>query len=233
LLPEHDTDHYAVGDTLILNVGGQEQSVTLAGFYTVDSNPMSFPSAPLVVPRQVVQRFAPLQTRVFGEFPVASLSHVTTALGQALPDMLVFSLADINDALISQLQAFFTCAISVAGLAFVAGGVLIANAAGLNIVERYREIGIFKAVGYTSGHVLRAFLSEYGFLGILAGLFGISGAVLALCALNLSLAAGRLVIEPTILVGMLVVSVAIALLSAAVIAWQPTRVRPLEVLRYE
>jgi putative ABC transport system permease protein len=196
---------------------------------------MSFQAAPLVVPRQVVQRFAdiPLQTRVFGTFPADSLSQVTTTLGQALPGMLIFSRADINDALVAQLQAFFTCAVSVAGLAFVAGGVLIANAAGLNIVERYREIGIFKAVGYTSGHVLRAFLSEYGFLGALAGLFGVVGAVSAITLINITYPVAQLVIEPTILVGMLVFSVAIALLSAAIIVWQPTRVRPLDVLRYE
>jgi putative ABC transport system permease protein len=235
LLPEYETNDYTVGDTLTLNVSGQAQSVKLTGFYTVDSNPMSFQAAPLVVPRQLVQRFEdiPLQTRVFGKFPVDSLSQVTMTLGQVLPEMLVFSRSDINDALIAQLQAFFTCAVSVAGLAFVAGAVLIANAAGLNIVERYREIGIFKALGYTSGHVLRAFLSEYGFLGMLGGVFGILGAALAISLVNSSLAGGQLVIEPTILVGMLVFSVAIALLSAAIIAWQPTRVRPLDVLRYE
>lgn len=236
LLPEYEASHYTVGDLLTMNVNGQEQSVTLTGFYTVDSNPMLlFQAAPLVVPRELMQRFTdiPLQTRVFGEFPVDSLSQATTTLGQTLPEMLVFSLADLNDALIAQLQAFFTCAVSVAGLAFVAGGVLIANAAGLNIVERYREIGILKAVGYTSGHVLRAFLSEYGFLGAFGGVFGILGAALAIVVLNLSLTAGQLVIDPTILVGMLVFSVAIALLSAVLIAWRPTRVRPLDVLRYE
>jgi putative ABC transport system permease protein len=235
LLPEYGANHYTVGDTLTLNVSGQEQSVKLTGFYTVDSNPMSFQAASLVVPRQLMQRFAdiPLQTRVFGKFPVDSLSQVTTTLGQALPEMLVFSRADINDALITQLQAFLTCAVSVAGLAFVAGGVLIANAAGLNIVERYREIGIFKAVGYTSGHVLRAFLGEYGFLGVIGGVFGILGAILAIFLINLSQPGAELVIEPGILIAMLLFSVSIALLSAAIIAWQPTRMRPLDVLRYE
>lgn len=235
LLPEHEANRYAIGDTLTLKVGGQEQSVTLTGFYTVTSSPLTFQAAPLVVSQQLMQRFVdiPLQTRVFGAFPADSLSEVSRTLGQALPEMLVFSLADLNDAVIVQLQALFTCAISVASLAFVAGAVLIANAAGLNIVERYREIGIFKAVGYTSRHVLRVFLSEYGFLGALGGVFGILGAVLAVVVLNLSLTAGRLVIEPAILAGMLGVSAAIALLSAAAIAWRPTRVRPLDVLRYE
>src|SRR5262249_32645967 len=92
LLPESEANHYIVGDTLTLKVSGHEQSVKLTGFYTADSNPLSFQAAPpLVVPRQLVQRFAdvPLQTRVFGKFSVDTLSQVTSALGQTLPQMLV------------------------------------------------------------------------------------------------------------------------------------------------
>lgn len=235
LLSDYEANNYAVGDLLAVNVGGEAYTIQLIGFYTPGVDSIMPQVSALVVPRQLVGRFesVPVQTRVFGQFPVDSLSQTTTALGLALPDMLVFSRADINDASIAQYQALFTFAASIAGLAFVAGAVLIANAAGLNIVERYREIGIFKAVGYTSGHVLRAFLSEYGFLGMLSGLFGIAGAALALMLINLSQPGAELVIEPTILTGMLVFSVGIALLSAVIIAWRPTRVRPLDVLRYE
>jgi putative ABC transport system permease protein len=130
-------------------------------------------------------------------------------------------------------QSLFAFAASIAGLAFVAGAILIANAAGLNVVERRREIGLFKAVGYTSGHVLRVLLSEYGFMGSVAGLFGITGAALAMLVINLVQPGAQLVVNPLILVGMLLFSVAIAVVSAAVVAWQPTRVRPLDVLRYE
>jgi putative ABC transport system permease protein len=172
-------------------------------------------------------------TRVFGEFPVNGLSDATTSIGQALPDMLVFSRADLNDRMVATFQALFTFAAAVAGLAFVAGAVLITNAAGLNIVERYREIGVLKAVGFTSWHVLRALLSEYGFLGILSGIFGVSGAVAAIAFINMTQPGANLVIDPLILAGMLVFSVSIAVVSAAVVAWQPTRVRPLNVLRYE
>jgi len=110
--------------------------------------------------------------------------------------------------------------------------VLIANSAGLTVVERRGEIGVFKAVGYTSGHVLRLFLSEYGFLGTLAGVFGVTGAVVGVEVIGLTQGV-NLVIEPTIAGGMLLFSIAIALLSAAIVAWPPTRVRPLDVLRYE
>jgi putative ABC transport system permease protein len=236
LLPENGGSSDAVGSMLTVNVSGEEYRVRLLGFYTADPNSLSSQGAlVMVVPHQLMQQFdhVPLQTRVFGKFPPASLRQVTNAIGEKFPDMLVFSRADINDAMIATYQALFTFAAAVAGLALVAGAVLIANAAGLNLVERYREIGIFKAVGYTSSHVLRAFLSEYSFLGILAGLFGVVGAVAAITLINLSQPGTDLVIDPSILGSMLLLSVGIAVLSAVVVAWRPTRVRPLDVLRYE
>ncbi len=101
------------------------------------------------------------------------------------------------------------------------------------MVERRREIGLFKAVGYTSGHIMRVMLSEYGFLGLLAGLIGTLGSAFAITVINLTQPGARLVVEPLIVSVMLVLSVGIAVVSAALVAWRPTRVRPLEVLRYE
>jgi predicted lysophospholipase L1 biosynthesis ABC-type transport system permease subunit len=235
LLAEDYASEYAVGDNLTLDVNGQEQTVTLAGFYTVDWNSMSPYPVPIIVSRSVIQNFSdsPLQTRVMGQFPVESLGAVTTTLGQAMPDVFIFSRVDLNNTRTASYQSLFMFAVSIAGLAFVAGAILIANSAGLTVVERRREIGVIKAVGYTSGHVLRVLLSEYGFLGIVSGVLGIIGAVSAILVINLSMLGGLLVIEPLILAGMLLFSVSIALVSAAVVAWQPTRVRPLDVLRYE
>jgi putative ABC transport system permease protein len=235
LLPEDYASEYAVGNILTLDVNGQEQTVTLAGFYTVDWDSMLPYPAPIVVSRQVIHNFSDArpQTRVMGQFPVESLDAVTTTLGQAMPDVFVFSGADLNDAMTASYQSLFMFAASVAGLAFVAGAILIANSAGLTVIERRREIGVFKAVGYTSGHVLRVLLSEYGFLGIVSGTLGIIAAIVAITIINLSLLGGQLAINPLILIGMFLFSVSIALVSAAVVAWHPTRVRPLDVLRYE
>ena len=40
------------------------------------------------------------------------------------------------------------------GLALVAGGVLIANSVGLAMLDRRREMRIFKAIGYSSARLL-------------------------------------------------------------------------------
>lgn len=235
LLPDFYAEEYAVGDVLTIEVNGQTVPITLAGFYRVEWDSISAGASPLIIPRRIVQTLGGdnIQTRVIGTFPVASLSEVTTALGESLPTMLVFSRADMNDSMTSTYQALFTFAASVAGLAFVAGAVLIANSTGLSMIERRREIGVFKAVGYTSSQVLRILLSEYGFLGLIAGVFGVTGAACAILFLNISIASSQFTLEPMIISGMLLFSVSIAVVSALVVAWQPTRVRPLNVLRYE
>ena len=233
LLPE--SDPHAVGDQLMLRVNGQSQTVTVVGYYTrTVNNNVAALSDGVIVPRAIAEAIGGARTQVLviGAFPVSELDAATTNVGAALPHALVLSRADLNDRMTTMYRSLFTFAVSIAGLAFVAGAVLIANSTGLTVVERRGEIGVFKAVGYTSGRVLRLLLAEYGFLGTLAGAFGVGGAISAILLINNSQGV-NLIIEPSIVGGMLLLSIVIALASAAVIAWQPTHVRPLDVLRYE
>jgi putative ABC transport system permease protein len=231
-------EQFAVGDKIILQVGEQQLELTISGFYappTAANTQFLQPTTAVLVPRQVALALGGerVQTAVMGAFPVAELDATADLLGENLTDALVFSKADLNDALLGIYRALLTFAVSVAGLALVAGAVLIANSAGLLIVERRREIGIFKSVGYTSGHVLRLLLSEYGLLGFMGGAFGIIGVAIALFLINTSTPQAQMTFEPLIGAGMTLLSMLIALGSAALVAWQPTRVRPLDVLRYE
>ena len=65
---------------------------------------------------------------------------------------------------------FILTAIGVVALAIAALG--IANALLAAVRERRREIGVMKAIGARDRDVMRTFLVEAGFLGMLGGLFG-------------------------------------------------------------
>ena len=66
----------------------------------------------------------------------------------------------------------FLLAVGMIGITVASLGIV--NTMVMSILERYREIGIMKAVGATDGDVQRIFLFESGMIGFLGGLFGLA-----------------------------------------------------------
>ncbi len=66
----------------------------------------------------------------------------------------------------------FLIAVGMIGITVASLGIV--NTMVMSILERYREIGIMKAVGATDGDVQRIFLFESGVIGLLGGLFGLA-----------------------------------------------------------
>jgi len=65
----------------------------------------------------------------------------------------------------------FLLAVGMIGVTVASLGIV--NTMVMSILERYREIGIMKAVGATDGDVQRIFLFESGMIGLLGGTFGL------------------------------------------------------------
>lgn len=66
----------------------------------------------------------------------------------------------------------FLFAVGMIGITVASLGIV--NTMVMSILERYREIGIMKAVGATDGDVQRIFLFESGAIGLLGGLLGLA-----------------------------------------------------------
>ena len=122
---------------------------------------------------------------------------------------------------------------AIASLAMIAGVIIIANAVALAMLERRREQGILKSVGYTSGSVLSEVLVENGVVGFTGGVLAMLLVSLVLLILGHQVKSLDFGVQTGLVLGIIfgtaIVSVAVALL----VAWSATRVRPLEVLRYE
>ncbi len=65
----------------------------------------------------------------------------------------------------------FLLAVGMIGITIASLGIV--NTMVMSILERYREIGIMKAVGATDGDVQKIFLFESAMIGFLGGLFGL------------------------------------------------------------
>ncbi len=123
--------------------------------------------------------------------------------------------------------------VAIALLSVLAGVIIIANAVALAMLERKRELGILKSVGYTSGTVLREILIENGIIGGLGAFIAMLLVATGVSIGGTAFSGASTSVETPVIVGLIVGPVLLAMLTAALVAWRSVRVRPLEVLRYE
>ena len=150
-----------------------------------------------------------------------------------VPSIQTFSLVELTvfiDTLLTNLIILLT---AVASLAMIAGFIIIANAVGLAMLERRREIGILKSVGFTSASVLGEVVFENGLIGFIGG--GLATLLVAGAVVMLSrvLFGSAFDVSPVLVVSIVGATALVCMVVALLVAYNAARVRPLEVLRYE
>ncbi|MGC2192908.1 MAG: FtsX-like permease family protein [Candidatus Dormiibacterota bacterium] len=167
------------------------------------------------------------------KFPPDRADAASTALRKADPAAEVINLADftlIIDKFLNNAIIFLT---AIASLALLAGIVIVANSVALSLMERRREIGIQKAVGLSSRAVYAQVLMETATVAWLGATFGMAAIALVLVPLGKLVLKVTLGIPTPLALALVVGAILVAVGTAALVAWRPVRVRPLEVLRYE
>ncbi len=224
------------GSTITLASVDGKQTVTanVVGVYRSGSVSISF--EPILTTTDTVQALSPAgaqQAVFFMKIDSDKVGKAVSVIGTIAPKAFVFNLANIGDFIDQYLNYMLLTLSTIAGLSLLAGIIIIANAVALAMLERRRELGILKSVGYTSSTVLSEVLIENGVIG------GI-GAVLAMLIVTLAMnLLGRFVFHITFgvngwIVLILILGAALlAMVTSALVAYGSVRVRPLEVLRYE
>ncbi|MDQ6659437.1 MAG: FtsX-like permease family protein, partial [Chloroflexota bacterium] len=174
-------------------------------------------------------------TVFYMKVPSTQVNAALTTLNQIVPNASVQNLSDAGVSFLQQVSSFLNVIIAIASLSLLAAVVIIANSVALAMLERRRELGILKSVGYTSRTILSQVLIENGITGgvgaFVATLLAAGGVtVFSLLFTNSSLA---LSMQPLVIVSMIVGPALLAMLTATLVAWGAVRVRPLAVLRYE
>jgi predicted lysophospholipase L1 biosynthesis ABC-type transport system permease subunit len=154
-------------------------------------------------------------------------------VGQAVPTAQTFSIVDVTIFINDLLNNLIVMLTALASLAMFAGIVIIANAVALAMLERRRELGILKAVGHTSADVLGEVLIENSIIGFTGGLLAMLLVTAALAILDKLIFKNGFGVSTLITLGIIAASAAVCMVVAALVAWPATRVRPIEVLRYE
>ena len=127
--------------------------------------------------------------------------------------------------------------VGIAAISLIVGAIGIMNSMYTSVLERTRDIGIMKAIGARNSDILEIFLIESGLMGFVGGLFGtILGTLMAFIAQKFSKDAGFLLIikiEPFLLLFGLLFAFLVGMLSGFLPAYQASKLKPVDALRYE
>ena len=120
-------------------------------------------------------------------------------------------------------------------LALVIGGLSVINTMLMAVTERVREIGLKKAVGARTGHVMQEFVSEASVIGAIGGLVGLGWAVTTL--VNLALVSGNQAELFDLSLRLVVISLAFAIglgaLAGVIPALRAAQLDPVTALRHQ
>lgn len=223
------------GDTVVLqNVQGQSETLTIVGFWGGAKAATSIPFAFIFADTKLTQTLGGFQTLDVYSLKVDPSKTIALRknLNQNLPVAQVVSIADFTTLINQVLNGLISMLTTIASLALIAGLIIIANAVALAMLERRREIGILKSVGHTSGSVLATVLIENGLVGALGALVAmlLVGTLLGILTLASGVNFGFNIPIILLIIGS---SSIVTMTISALVAWSATRVRPIEVLRYE
>ncbi len=229
--------HLKAGDTITLASidGSSSKTVTVVGFYRLKLFATTF--GRVLATTDTVQALSPAglaQSIFYMKIDPNKVNQAVETIGAIAPNASVRNLANIGDIIDQIISDILLILTTIASMSLLAGVIIIANAVALAMLERRREQGILKSVGYTSGTILSEVLIENGVVGG-------TGALLAMLLVTFALGLlDRFVFNNTnfgvgwpIALSLIVGVTLLAMVTAALVAWSAVRVRPLEVLRYE
>lgn len=124
--------------------------------------------------------------------------------------------------------------LGIGAIAAIVGGLGVMNTMIMAVLERKREIGVFKAIGATDRMVLKQFLTESAMLSLIGGVMGILLGVLASVAMGaLSNFAATPVVTPALVAGSFIFALMLGLVGGLYPALKAAKLDPVEALRYE
>jgi putative ABC transport system permease protein len=176
------------------------------------------------------------------------LNQTMTAMSNALmikrhvasntQDFSITSSAQTQATISSALGAISAFLIAIAGVSLLVGAVGVANTMFTSVLEKTKEIGIMKAIGARNKDILLIFLFNAALIGLIGGLLGvILGTILsallpALVGASQLTRGGTLVTLSSIILA-LSVSTIVGIVSGVVPAYQGSKLKPVDALRYE
>jgi len=153
-------------------------------------------------------------------------------------DFFVQSFDDMVESFGMALNIIIGFVFLIAFISIIVSAVNTANTMITSVLERYKEIGILKAIGATNTEVFGIFLFESSFLGLVSGVIGV------LVGWGLSYVSGEFLnsmgwgfLSPYfpmwLFVGLILFSIITGAVSGAIPAYNASKINTVDALRYE
>lgn len=238
--PADQTSPYlSPGMTVYLDCHGIRRRYTVSGIYSpVGIAPMIDVDRSVFVPIEDIANI--LGIRVYSLIyiivdDVENVDHVVNTLSsiyRGTAEVVSFrSIVESFTRFTSLLAMFF---LSLAGMSTIIAGIGITSTMMMSVQQRAREIGVLKAIGYTSRQVLVLFLAEAILIGLFGGIMGsVAGLLVGYILTRSVIGILTYVVNPLGVLMTIVYSIVVAIVAGIYPAWRASRVEPVVVLRGE
>jgi putative ABC transport system permease protein len=163
----------------------------------------------------------------------SELDAIARRINASVPGVKAMMPSTIVNAFKNGSLIFSAITTGAALLALVIGGLSVINTMLMAVSERVREIGLKKAVGARTGHILREFLAESVAIGAIGGAIGYGLGVALTVIFNASLGAGNelFLVTPSLTALALGFAVLLGAVAGVIPAWRASRLDPVAALR--
>jgi putative ABC transport system permease protein len=232
VVSEKILDEYnkAVGSTIKLN----DRKFRIIGVYSTGSE---FFDNTVIIPIDVAREMVGKEE---GKVTMFTVEPNNPADAETVAKRISFKIDDVDaktssgwgdqiGGIVSQLDMFF---LVISSVAIIVGAIGILNTMLMSVLERTKEFGIMKAVGWTGSDIIRLVMFESLFLGLMGGVLGIVLGLGGVYALG-TILPFQPVATIELLVSAIILSVFLGVGGGVYPAWKASRLDPVVAIRAE